>query len=57
MIISQCQVRMVSATIMSSVRIRDVNEMATTWMNSSSNKSKAPNMITPPEKYRKTDFP
>ena len=46
---SQCQVLMVSATIINSVRMRAVNDMATTWMNSSSNRSKAPNMITPPK--------
>ena len=33
----------------SSVRIREVNVMLTTWMNSASNNSSAPYIIIPPE--------
>ena len=46
---SQWKVRMVRATMSSSVTIRAVNEMDTTWMNSSSKSSRAPNMMMPPE--------
>ncbi len=43
-----CQVRMVRATISSSVRISTVNEMATTCRNSDSNRNNAPYMMIPP---------
>ena len=39
---------MVRATMVSSVRISAVKLMATMWINSSSNSSRAPNMMTPP---------
>ncbi|TNN68951.1 hypothetical protein EYF80_020812 [Liparis tanakae] len=38
---SQCQVRMVSATMSSSVRMSAVKEMATTCTNSASNSTRA----------------
>ena len=40
---------MVRATISNSVNISDVKDMATMWTNSSSNKSNAPNIKTPPK--------
>ena len=43
-----CQVRMVRATMVSSVRMSAVKLMATMWRKSSSNSSSAPNMMTPP---------
>ena len=46
--ISGCQVLMVRATMVNSVRIRAVKLMATTWINSSSKSNRAPNMIIPP---------
>lgn len=45
---SQCQVRIVSATISSSVRMSAVKEMATTCTNSDSNSTSAPYMRMPP---------
>jgi len=39
---------MVRATMVSSVRMRAVKLMATTWMNSSSKSRSAPNMMTAP---------
>ena len=47
-IINQCHVRIVNATIINSVSIKAVKEIETTWINSSSNNSKAPNIMTPP---------
>lgn len=46
---SQCQVRIVSATISSSVRMSAVKEMATTCTNSDSNSTRAPYMRMPPD--------
>ena len=57
---SQCQVRTVRATISSSVRMREVKVMATTWTNSDSKSRNAPYIIMPPggqkEKTRKCVF-
>jgi len=39
--ISQCHVRIVSATMRSSVRMREVKEMLTMWMRSESNNNNA----------------
>ena len=46
-----CHVLIVSATIISSVKINAEKLMATIWINSSTNKISAPYMMTPPEKY------
>lgn len=43
-----CQVRMVRATIVNSVKIKAVKLMATMWRKSSSNNNNAPNIMTPP---------
>ena len=45
--IMRCQVRTVRATINSSVKISDVNVMDTTWMNSDSNRRRAPYIMVP----------
>lgn len=44
-----CHVRIVNATMISSVRISAEKLIATMWINSSSNKIRAPYMMTPPE--------
>lgn len=51
---SQCHVRMVSATISSSVRINAVKVMDTTWIKSWSNRRRPPNIIIPPTGDRKS---
>lgn len=48
--IVQCHVLIVKATIINSVRIKAVNEIATMCMKSSSNRNNAPNMMIPPER-------
>ena len=44
----RCHVRILSATISSSVRTRAVNVMDTTWMNCDSKRRNPTSMITPP---------
>lgn len=50
-IIRWCQVLIVSATIINSVRINEVKLIATMWINSPSNIISAPYIITPPENF------
>ena len=46
--IRKCHVRILSATISSSVSTRAVNVMDTTWMNCDSKRRNPTSMITPP---------
>lgn len=54
--ISQCHVWIVRATIISSVRIREVNVMDTTWMKSWSKRRRPPNIMIPPETNNNVSF-
>ena len=53
-IMSTCQVRIVRATISNSVSISEVNVIATMWMNSESNRRRAPYIIIPPKPIPRT---